>query len=690
MTSLRALVVEDSEDDAALLIRHLTRGGYQPHTARVESAEEMARLLDEEPWDLVIADYTLPKFSAEQALSILQAKGLDLPFLILSGTIGEETAVAAMKAGAHDYIMKGSAARLLPAIERELREARERGTRRAAEQALRESERRFRALIEHSFDIIAVLDATGTILYESPSFHRALGRRAQSMSGTQLQTYLHPEDVELVLSTLARPPSEGPVTIEFRLAQQQGEWGSFEATVNNLLENEAVTGIVFNCRDVTLRKQDERTIRYLAYYDALTGLPNRMLFKDRLAQALALAGRRGARGVAVMFLDLDRFKTINDTLGHGVGDELLRLAADRLQRSLRQADSVARLGGDEFLFLLPGIDTPEDAERLGRKIIELFAKPFLIDGNELYITTSIGITLYPSDATDGETLIRNADTALYRAKEQGRNRCQLYAAAMNATAARRMMLENALRRAIERDELQLHYQPIVTLDGTAIHGVEALLRWPHEKIGDIAPIEFIPMAEETGLIIPLSQWVFRTAFGQMKRWLDAGLTLKSVSVNVSAHRFNDCKLPAMIGAALQETNLDGRHVNVELTESVMMEDAEATILTLQELKKLGVSISIDDFGTGYSSLSYLKRLSIDTLKIDQSFVRHIPSSDDAAIAALIIAMAHTLELSVIAEGVESEAQRSFLESKSCDLMQGYLFSEALPERELTKLLEANR
>ena len=687
---LRALVVEDSEDDARLLIRHLVRGGYDPFVSRVETPEEMRRLLDDEVWDIIIADYSLPRFSAVEALEIFRERELDIPFIILSGTIGEETAVAAMKAGAHDYIMKGTSARLLPAIERELREARDRATRRNAEEALRNNERRFRSLIEHASDITTVIDERGKILYLSPSVERILGHRPEDLIGSNILDRVHPDDIESISATIARPAGIGIRSVEFRLEGFGGDWRTFEATVNNLLDDPGVAGIVMNCRDITARKRDEQTIRHLAYYDALTGLPNRMLFNDRLAQALAQARRHGARGVAIMFLDLDRFKTINDTFGHGGGDELLREAALRLKHALREGDTVARLGGDEFLFLLPGVDDPEDAARIGQKIVDLFEAPFTVMDHELYVTTSVGVSLFPMDGADGETLIRNADTALYRAKDQGRNRYQLYAPDMNALAAKRLKIENSLRRALDRNELVLYYQPVVSLQTEEIVGIEALIRWVQPDLGLVMPSDFIPMAEDTGLIVPLSRWVLQTACAQMKTWLDAGIPLRSMSVNLSARRFNECNLAGMIREILESTGLDGNYLTIELTESVMMENVEQTINTLHELKKLGVKISIDDFGTGYSSLSYLKRLPIDALKIDQSFVRDIASSNESQIAMLIIAMAHNLKLSVVAEGVETEEQRSFLRSKRCDTMQGFLFSAPLPIEDINAVFATKR
>ena len=681
---LRALIVEDSEADAQLLMRQLMKAGYDVASTRIETAEEMRRVLDAETWDLIIADYSLPRFNAVEALALVREKGIDVPFIILSGTIGEVTAVEAMRAGAHDYIMKGNSARLIPAIERELREAGERAAR-------RKNERRFRSLIENSSDIITVVDVDGTILYESPSVERLLGLTSGRLTGTRLQDHVHPADVERVNAAIAGPSNGGIEPFEWRFRERDGGWRILEATVNHLLDDPNVGGIVLNSRDITARKQDEQTIRHLAYFDALTGLANRTLFNDRLAQALAHSKRRGARGFAIMFLDIDRFKAINDSLGHGAGDDLLRLASTRLTDSLRGEDTVARLGGDEFLFLFPDVDDVEDAARLAQKLLALFRPPFQLAGHDYHLTASVGISMYPLDGADAETILRNADTALYRAKEQGGNRYQLYAPAMNALAMKSLILENSLRRALDRDELTVYYQPLREIATGDTVGVEALVRWQHPDLGVISPAEFIPIAEETGLIVPLTRRVLRTACAQMKAWQRAGIAPRSVSVNVSASHFEECNLPQMIEEILREEELDGRHLCLELTESLMMEDAEASIATLQELKKLGLKISIDDFGTGYSSLSYLKRLPIDTLKIDQSFVRNIPNdSGDAAIALLIIGMAQNLRLSVVAEGVETEAQLAFLRSKGCNVVQGFLISRPIPAEEMTGFLQKNR
>jgi diguanylate cyclase (GGDEF)-like protein/PAS domain S-box-containing protein len=676
--SLRTLVVEDSENDALLLLRQLKKGGYEPLFVRVETREEMSRRLDERQWDLVIADYSLPQFNAMQALELMQQKQLDIPFIVVSGTIGEATAVEAMRAGAHDYIMKGNVARLLPAIERELREWGERAAR-------RKNERRFRSLIENSSDIITVVDPAGLILYESPSVERLLGHAPGDLIGTLLTAHVHPEDAAALVEALA---TQSTPSVEFRFATRDREWRHLEATVKALIHDPDVGGIVLNCRDITARKQDEAMIRHLAYFDALTGLPNRMLFDDRLSQALAHSRRRGEPGLAIMFIDLDRFKTINDTLGHGAGDLLLRITAERFSGAIREEDTVARLGGDEFLILLPGVADVESAARVAQKILATFSAPFSIADQELHATTSIGISIFPGDGDDPETLIRNADTALYRAKEGGRNRYQLYAPAMNAIAFQRLVLENSLRRAAERNELALHYQPLVSLATGAVVSVEALIRWHHPELGLVSPAEFIPMAEETGFIVPLTRWVLDTACAQMMAWRRAGIDVPTVSVNVSPRGFNDCNLPGMVGEVLAATGMDGKCLNIEITESVMMENVQASIETLAQLKKFGLKVSVDDFGTGYSSLSYLKRLPIDTLKIDQSFVRDVrAANDEAAIANLIIAMAHSLNLSVVAEGVETPEQKSFLESRSCDIIQGYLVSKPLPVPEITRFLQ---
>jgi diguanylate cyclase (GGDEF)-like protein len=431
----------------------------------------------------------------------------------------------------------------------------------------------------------------------------------------------------------------------------------------------------------------EEQLRRQVYHDTLTGLPNRALFQDRLALAVAQAHRHG-KGLAVLFLDVDRFKVINDSLGHSVGDRLIREVAARLRSCLREGDTVARLGGDEFTLLLPDVGQAVDAAKVAKKVLDLVRMPFDLDGRELFVTSSMGISLYPDDGSDAETLVKNADAAMYRAKEQGRDHYQLYTPALNATALERLALESSLRRALAHDELLLHYQPILDVATRRLHGVEALLRWHHPELGLVPPAEFIPLAEVTGLILAMGPWVLRTACAQARAWQHVQPGLR-VAVNLSARQFQEAGLVGHVTDALADTGLDPRCLQLEITESSAMQNAQTAIQTLRELKALGVGLSIDDFGTGYSSLSYLRRFPIDTLKIDQSFIRDIGTDpDDAAIASAIIALAHTLKLTVVAEGVETEDQLEFLSRHGCDRTQGYLFSRPLSAERCTEVLAA--
>ncbi len=434
------------------------------------------------------------------------------------------------------------------------------------------------------------------------------------------------------------------------------------------------------------RKQAEEAAQHLAYHDALTGLPNRTLFEDRLTVALAQAHRK-EQSVAVMFLDLDRFKIVNDTVGHTFGDQLLQNVAERLNGLLREGDTVARMGGDEFTVLLPEVTQAGDAVEIAERILETLRQPWRINNREFHVTTSIGIAIYPSDGEDAESLIRNADTAMYRAKEQGRDKFELFTAAMNASMVERLALENSLRRGLERDEFVVHYQPQVNIRSGRIVGNEALVRWQHPERGLVSPMEFIPVAEETGLIVPLGAWVLQTACAQNAAWQQAGHAPMPVAVNLSARQFQQRDLLDTVTQALEESGMDPQYLILEITEGVAMHDAESTATTLRALREMGIQIAIDDFGTGHSSLSYLKRFPVSALKIDRSFVRDLTiDPEDAAITAAIIAMAKSLKLKVIAEGVESEEQLAFLKEHGCDEMQGFLFSKPVPAPALEKML----
>ena len=451
-------------------------------------------------------------------------------------------------------------------------------------------------------------------------------------------------------------------------------------------------------QDITERQRAEDKIHQLAYFDSLTSLPNRESFKERLRQKVARATHH-ANPFATLFIDLDDFKRINDTLGHAVGDLLLKAVAERLVGGVRTSDAVtrfadghgeelvARLGGDEFTILVSDLQNSEDAAAVARRILAMLSKPFTLAGHEVFITPSIGIAVFPQDGEDAETLLKNADTAMYSAKRAGKNLYQFYDVSMNATALKRLTLDTHLRKALDQGEFVLHYQPQMDLVNGSIDAVEALLRWHNPELGMVSPAEFIPLAEENGLIIPIGEWVLRTACAQAKAWREDGLPLSRVAVNISALQFAQTDFIALIAQILQDTGLEPNGLELEITETLLAMDVERTVHTLSVLKDMGLQLSIDDFGTGYSSLSYLKRFPIDRLKIDQSFVRDIVSDpDDAAIAMAVIGLASSMNLGVVAEGVETEAQLQFLKDKRCHEVQGYYLSRPLPPDELVSLL----
>jgi len=557
--------------------------------------------------------------------------------------------------------------------------------RKRTEAALRESESRQRALLEAVPDVMFRLSRDGVLLDGRLPEPHALTFLPPSFRDRHVSDVFPGELAELTLQHL-RQAFEGLriQTFEFALpsAQETRQW---EARIAVCGTDQALAVL----RDVTERRRAEERIRTLAYRDPLTELPNRLLFQDRLRVALAQAERR-RRHPAVLFLDLDRFKIINDSLGHGFGDRVLCSVGERLQQSVREGDTVARLGGDEFTVLLPDAASPMDVVPVAEKLLEELRRCVSIGGRDVYVTASLGVSIYPDDGTDVDTLIKNADTAMYRAKEQGRNNCQLYAPNMNARALERLALENSLRRAVAQDELQLHYQPILDIETGRVAALEALLRWQHPEHGAVPPGEFVPLAEITGLIGTIGPWVLRTACAQIGAWHRAGHRELSVAVNLSVRQLQQPGLGAQVRHALDQSGLDARFLEVEITESSTMQSAETVIEELQQLKTMGVKVSIDDFGIGYSSLNHLKRLPIDTLKIDRSFVHDLSTDpDDAAIVTAVIAMAHSLGLGVVGEGVETRDQLAFLAGHKCDRIQGFLFSPPLPVEDCDAFLAAH-
>jgi len=560
-----------------------------------------------------------------------------------------------------------------------------------ADQSLRASEARYRTLFERNLAGVFRSTLDGRILDCNESFARIFGYSspAEVLDQHAQRLYLRPKDRNVFLSRLGETNSLSNYESCVRKRDGTPIWVLENATLVEGPDGDrsVIEGTII---DITERKRAEEQVKHLAFHDALTGLPNRLLFNDRLSIALAQARRSGEK-LVTLFLDLDRFKVINDSLGHAAGDELLRRVAERLQANVRAGDTVARLGGDEFIILLTRISSEENAGKVAAKFLQSIRNPFLVQERNVFTTTSVGVSVYPNDGMDPETLIQNADVALYRAKEEGRDNYQLYAPAMNARALQRLSLENRLRQALPNEELILHYQPIVDVRSGRVCGAEALLRWRHPELGLLPPSEFITLAEISGLIVPIGHWVLKTACEQVREWQAMGYPQLRVSVNLSPRQFQQSKLVAQVTGSLASSGISAGSLDLEITESSAMQNAELTIATLLELKGLGVAISLDDFGTGYSSLNYLKRFPIDRVKLDQSFVHDMTRSpEDGAIVRAVISMAHTLRLVVVAEGVETEDQLAFLRHHRCDEIQGFLFSPPVEAIAFQKLLLRNQ
>lgn len=550
---------------------------------------------------------------------------------------------------------------------------------------------RFQALIENSHEAIGLINPRGEITYTSPSIARISGYLPEELTGLNISVFIHPQDIFVVNQSIGESMQKAGSTgmAEFRFRHKDGSWRWLESTWLNMTENPAVGSVVANVRDITERKEHEKTITHQASHDALTGLPNRQEFAPRAEQALEQAKRNNHR-IAVMFLDMDRFKNVNDRLGHSTGDILLKVVASRIDSCLRAEDIAARFGGDEFLILVNEIRSGKDAAAVAGKILRAVNLPVKIGAQTLYPSVSIGVAMYPNDGLDLESLKKNADIALYRAKENGRNRFSLYDHSLNDLhEAERFTLENELRQALQLNQFVVYYQPIISLKKSKLVAVEALARWAHPQRGLLLPAEFISLAEETGLISELDKIVLRQVCQQAKEWQEMDLPKFRVAVNLSAQHFSEADFVSGVAGALAETGLMGDTLEVEITESLAMSNLELTRLNFRDLKKLGVRIIIDDFGTGYSSLNYLKRFPIHGLKVDRAFVKNcITSPADTSIVKAIVAMAQAMSLKVTAEGVDEPTQMGFLNSLGCDSAQGFFIAKPMPAKDLPGWIKA--
>jgi len=551
--------------------------------------------------------------------------------------------------------------------------------------------RKLSSAMEKVADSIFITDVNGVIEYTNAAFEMVTGfcrEEALGQTPRVMKSGKHDEQFyQQIWDTVLQGEVYRNVCINRR---KDGQLYHEAITITPLSDEQGkITHFITSGKDITENIQTQERLHHLAHHDALTGLPNRILFVDRLKIALKRAERR-KRAVAVMFLDMDRFKIVNDTLGHEAGDRLLQAMAARLHACVREGDTVARFGGDEFAGFLSDVASPEDVALVVTKFLDALAPPFTIDGHELFISGSIGISLYPNDGVDTQTLMKNADTAMYRAKQMGGNTSEFYYAEMNAHALTRLNRETGLRRALEREEFIVHYQPQFDLNGGAVVGFEALIRWESLESGAVLPADFIPLLEETGLIVPVGEWILRTACAQHAAWRLAGLPPLRMAVNISSRQFDGNELMETVQRVMQEENMQPEFLELEITESILMKNAEPDIEAWQALSKLGMRFAIDDFGTGYSSLTYLKRFPINILKIDKAFVQDITvNADDAAIVRAIITMAHSLGMKTVAEGVETHEQLEFLRTQGCDFAQGYYFSPALPGDEIERLLKVN-
>jgi diguanylate cyclase (GGDEF)-like protein/PAS domain S-box-containing protein len=680
------LLIEDNPGDARLLREMFKEeGSYNTKLTLVACMVDAERHLAQHAVDIVLLDLGLPDAHGKEAVRRAHAAAPTVPLVVLTGSDDEALAAIALQEGAQDYLIKGQidARGLL----RALRYAVERKT---MEEALFVEKERAQVTLNSIGDAVACTDVSGKITF--------LNLVAETMTGMSRQEAIGRPMAEVlrILDAVSREtiPNAMAVDRSLRLPsnciliRRDGLEIPIEDSVAPIHDREGqATGAVIVFRDVSVARAMSLQMSHLAQHDFLTGLPNRTFLNDRVSHAITLA-RRHTKKVAVLFLDLDGFKHINDSLGHPVGDKLLQSIARRLMTCVRGTDTVSRQGGDEFVVLLSEIERPEDAATTATRMLLEVAEAHSIDRHDLHVTTSIGVSIFPDDGQDAETLIKNADTAMYQAKGNGRQSYQFFEPSMSVRAVERQTIEEGLRRALERREFALHYQPKVNLSTGEITGAEALIRWTHPVRGSVPPAQFIPVAEDCGLIVPIGNWVLREACKQARAWAEAGLPLASMAVNISAMEFLHESFLDGVFAILDETGLDPRCLELELTESVLMKQAESTQAILNTLRAQGVQVAVDDFGTGYSSLSYLRKFSVDTLKIDQSFVHQITTDgEETTLVTAVISMGRSLRLRVVAEGVETPEELAFLRAQQCEEAQGYYFSWPVVPEQFARLLE---
>lgn len=715
----RVLITDDEPRLLQSLKSLLESHGYQVDTA-LGGKNACLRLMKQH-YDLLLLDLRMSDMSGHDVMRFMRDKCLSTATIVISGESSFRAVSEALRLGAYDYLKKPYASEeLLAAVEKVLRKKLLENLNDSMQMRLRRSEELHRYIVNSSPDIVFMLDREGRFTFLNDKVETLLGYPKEKLLGQHYLQLVEEEDQDKARYVFRdAPPSKGqsgksrsgkkeeprtPRSVELRLKsgytpcshryfevtvfpiETQDLGSPYVAAGRSSSSSHRIVGTYGTARDITERKEAEAFINFQAYHDQLTRLPNRALFKDRLALAITQA-RRNQQSLAVMFLDLDRFKVVNDTLGHAMGDRLLQTVAQRLEGCLREGDTLSRFGGDEFTLLLPQVTSKEDARKIAKKVLQVLREPIQLGDQEVFVGASIGIALYPEAGETMEQLLQNADIAMYHVKGRGKDGYQFYSETMNATGSNRLQMERDLRRALEKNEFKTYYQPQICVRSGRIIGVEALVRWHHPERGMVSPAEFLPLAEETRIIDSIGEWVLRDACQEVRNWIKAGHSYIRLAVNISPAQLEQPRFVGNLLNILREQDFPARNLEIELTENLIMTDLENFSHKLNELVKHGVSIAIDDFGTGYSSLAYLQRLPIHTLKVDRSFVQDIKhGKDEACIVNAIVSMAHGLKLNIIAEGVETAAQMEYLRQLGCHEVQGYYFSPPVPAAEAYQLL----